>query len=43
MSNPYHVVLNRQSSGERGAFVNKTTVMMIKRDDYTNETESDRD
>ena len=23
MSNPYHVVLNRQSSGERGAFVKR--------------------
>ena len=34
------MVLNRELSGERGTSVKMMMIMMIKRDDYTNETES---
>ena len=40
MSNPYHVVLNRQSSGERGAWKRMVT---IESEAKSNDTESHGD
>ena len=45
MSNPYHVVLNRKSSGERGALWDQTghVTGTIKSEAISNDTESHGD